>query len=145
MAERGAAASLRARSQPDRARMGSVKSRQLDNLCSDSIAEVAGVAEAGLDRVANDAPLCLAFCVTVVYGYDWSTQLAISASVHTGADLGCCDLRGLLVKGTCEAQIAASVTVSKKCQVATAMVKWVTRSSMRSTRSQTTGSITGSS
>ncbi len=40
---------------------GSVKSRELANLCSDTIDEVATIAASGLDRVSNDAPLCLAF------------------------------------------------------------------------------------
>ncbi len=38
-----------------------MKSRELANLCSDTIAEVDGLGEAGLGRVANDAALCLAF------------------------------------------------------------------------------------
>jgi len=40
---------------------GSIKSRELANLCSDTIDEVATIAESGLDRVSNDTPLCLAF------------------------------------------------------------------------------------
>jgi putative transposase len=40
---------------------GSVKSRELANLCSDTIGEVAALAEIGLDRVGSDAPLCFAF------------------------------------------------------------------------------------
>lgn len=40
---------------------GTVKSKELANLCSDSIAEVADVAEAGLDRIGSDASLCFAF------------------------------------------------------------------------------------
>ena len=40
---------------------GTVKSKELANLCSDSIAEVADVAEEGLDRIGSDAALCFAF------------------------------------------------------------------------------------
>ena len=40
---------------------GTVKSKELANLCSDSIAEVADVAEEGLDRIGSDASLCFAF------------------------------------------------------------------------------------
>ncbi len=40
---------------------GTVKSKELANLCSDSIADVADVAEEGLDRIGSDASLCFAF------------------------------------------------------------------------------------
>jgi hypothetical protein len=40
---------------------GNLKSRELANFCSDTIAEVADVAEDGLDRIGTDAELCLAF------------------------------------------------------------------------------------
>src|SRR6266536_3191533 len=40
---------------------GNVKSTELANLCADTIAEVADVAEDGLDRVGSDASLCFAF------------------------------------------------------------------------------------
>ena len=40
---------------------GSLKSKELANLCRDTIDEVAGVAEDGLDRIGSDASLCLAF------------------------------------------------------------------------------------
>ena len=40
---------------------GSVKSKELANLCVDTIGEVAEAAEDGLDRVSGDAPLCFAF------------------------------------------------------------------------------------
>jgi putative transposase len=40
---------------------GSLKSKELANLCSDTIGEVAEVAEVGLDRIGSDAPLCFAF------------------------------------------------------------------------------------
>jgi putative transposase len=40
---------------------GSLKSKELANLCSDSIGEVAQTAEAGLDRIGTDASLCFAF------------------------------------------------------------------------------------
>jgi len=40
---------------------GSLKSKELANLCSDTIDEVAGVAEQGLDRIGSDALLCFAF------------------------------------------------------------------------------------
>ena len=39
---------------------GSLKSTELANLCSDSIGEVADVAEDGLHRIGSDAALCLA-------------------------------------------------------------------------------------
>ena len=40
---------------------GSLKSKELANLCRDTIGEVARIAEDGLDRIGSDAPLCLAF------------------------------------------------------------------------------------
>ena len=40
---------------------GSLKSKELANLCLDTIDETAGVAENGLNRIGSDAPLCLAF------------------------------------------------------------------------------------
>jgi transposase len=40
---------------------GNLKSRELANLCRDTIDEVADVAEHGLDRIGTDAELCLAF------------------------------------------------------------------------------------
>ncbi len=40
---------------------GNVKSTELANLCADTIAKVADVAEDGLDRVGSDASLCFAF------------------------------------------------------------------------------------
>jgi transposase len=40
---------------------GSVKSKELANLCADTIAEVADIAEDGLDRISSDASLCFAF------------------------------------------------------------------------------------
>jgi transposase len=40
---------------------GNLKSQELANLCSDTIDEVAGIAEDGLDRIGTDANLCLAF------------------------------------------------------------------------------------
>jgi hypothetical protein len=40
---------------------GNVKSTELANLCADTIAEVADVAEDGLDRIGSDASLCFAF------------------------------------------------------------------------------------
>jgi len=40
---------------------GSLKSTELANLCSDTIDEVEERAEDGLDRITNDASLCLAF------------------------------------------------------------------------------------
>jgi hypothetical protein len=40
---------------------GSVKSNELANVCSDTIGEVARVAETGLDRLGTDAALCFAF------------------------------------------------------------------------------------
>jgi transposase len=40
---------------------GSLKSKELANLCLDTIDETAGVAEDGLNRIGSDAPLCLAF------------------------------------------------------------------------------------
>jgi len=40
---------------------GNLKSTDLANLCSDTIGAVAEVAEAGLERIGTDAPLCFAF------------------------------------------------------------------------------------
>jgi transposase len=40
---------------------GSLKSKELANLCSDTIDEVADIAEDGLDRIGSDAALCFAF------------------------------------------------------------------------------------
>ena len=40
---------------------GNLKSTELANLCSDSIGEVATVADDGLDRIGSDAALCFAF------------------------------------------------------------------------------------
>ncbi len=40
---------------------GNLKSTELANLCSDTIGQVADVAEDGLDRIGSDAALCLAF------------------------------------------------------------------------------------
>jgi transposase len=39
---------------------GNLKSTELANLCSNTIAEVATIAEGGLDRIGTDANLCLA-------------------------------------------------------------------------------------
>jgi len=38
-----------------------LKSTELANLCSDTIGEVANIAEDGLDRIGSDAPLCCVF------------------------------------------------------------------------------------
>jgi transposase len=40
---------------------GNVKSKELANLCADTIGEVAESAEEGLERVSDDAKLCFAF------------------------------------------------------------------------------------
>jgi hypothetical protein len=40
---------------------GSLKSKELANLCSDTISDVADIAEDGLDRIGSDAQLCFAF------------------------------------------------------------------------------------
>jgi transposase len=40
---------------------GSIKSTELANLCADTIDEVEERAANGLDRITNDAPLCLGF------------------------------------------------------------------------------------
>ena len=40
---------------------GNLKSAELANLCSDTIAEVEAIAEDGLDRIGTDAELCFAF------------------------------------------------------------------------------------
>jgi len=40
---------------------GNLKSTELANLCSDTLDEVAGVAEDGLDRIGGDASLCFSF------------------------------------------------------------------------------------
>ena len=41
--------------------LGNLKSRELANLCRDTIDEVAHVAKDGLDRIGTDAELCFAF------------------------------------------------------------------------------------
>jgi len=40
---------------------GNLKSKELANLCSNTINEVAGIAEDGLDRIGTDVSLCFAF------------------------------------------------------------------------------------
>ena len=40
---------------------GNVKSQELANLCADTIAGVADIAEDGLERISDDASLCFAF------------------------------------------------------------------------------------
>ena len=40
---------------------GNLKSQELANRCADTIAEVATIAEGGLDRIGTDVDLCLAF------------------------------------------------------------------------------------
>jgi transposase len=40
---------------------GNLKSQELANLCSNTIDQVAAIAEGGLDRIGSDAALCLAF------------------------------------------------------------------------------------
>ena len=40
---------------------GSLKSKELANLCSNTIDQVAEIAEDGLDRIGSDAALCFAF------------------------------------------------------------------------------------
>ena len=40
---------------------GNVKSRELANLCTDTIGEVSDAAKDGLHRISTDAPLCFAF------------------------------------------------------------------------------------
>ena len=40
---------------------GNLKSAELANLCSDTIDEVATIAQGGLDRIASDAALCFGF------------------------------------------------------------------------------------
>jgi transposase len=40
---------------------GNLKAKELANLCLDTIDEVAGVAQDGLDRIGTDAQLCFAF------------------------------------------------------------------------------------
>jgi transposase len=40
---------------------GNLKSQELANLCSNTIDQVADIAEGGLDRIGSDAALCLAF------------------------------------------------------------------------------------
>ena len=40
---------------------GNLKSQELANLCSDTIDQVADMAEDGLDRIGSDAALCFAF------------------------------------------------------------------------------------
>src|SRR6266849_2354032 len=40
---------------------GSIKSKELANLCSDTIDQVAEIAKDGLERIGSDAALCFAF------------------------------------------------------------------------------------
>jgi putative transposase len=40
---------------------GSLKAKELANLCADTIAEVADIAADGPDRIRSDAALCFAF------------------------------------------------------------------------------------
>jgi transposase len=40
---------------------GALKSKELANLCPDTLDEAADVAGQGLDRIGSDAELCLAF------------------------------------------------------------------------------------
>ena len=40
---------------------GNLKANELANLCSDTITEVADIAEDGLDRIGGDSALCFAF------------------------------------------------------------------------------------
>ena len=40
---------------------GNLKATELANLCSDTIDQVASIAEGGLDRIGTDTDLCLAF------------------------------------------------------------------------------------
>jgi transposase len=40
---------------------GNLKSKELANLCSNTIDEVVDIAEGGLDRIGTDAPLCFGF------------------------------------------------------------------------------------
>ena len=49
---------------------GSLKSKELANLCSDTIGEVADIAEGGLARIDSDASLCFAFCATLACDSD---------------------------------------------------------------------------
>ena len=57
----GATARLRTRRHPIEQTWGSLKSKELANLCSDTIDQVAQIAKDGLDRIGADAALCLAF------------------------------------------------------------------------------------
>jgi len=52
---------LRVRPQPSGAHQGDLKSSELANLCPDTIEEVVGYAEEGLDRIGTDAELSFAF------------------------------------------------------------------------------------
>jgi putative transposase len=40
---------------------GNLKAEELANLCSDTITEVADIAQDGLDRIGSDGALCFAF------------------------------------------------------------------------------------
>jgi putative transposase len=40
---------------------GNLKAKELANLCSDTITEVADIAEGGLDSIGSDSPLWFAF------------------------------------------------------------------------------------
>jgi hypothetical protein len=61
LAEHRAAAWVCAGRQSNRTGLGNLKSTELANPCSDSISEVATIADDGLDRIGSDAALCFAF------------------------------------------------------------------------------------
>jgi transposase len=63
---------------------GSLKSKELANLCSDTIDEVADIAEEGLDRIGSDAALCFAFCGTPACDYDQITPVISQSSLIGG-------------------------------------------------------------
>jgi transposase len=54
---------------------GSLKSTELANLCSDTIDELAGIAEGGLDRIGNHDTLCFAFLRHAGSAYDSDRRL----------------------------------------------------------------------
>ncbi|MGI9147814.1 MAG: transposase [Chloroflexota bacterium] len=66
---------------------GRLKSKELANLCTDTMDEIAAIAECGLDRIGDDASLCLTLphsaspsSATLVYAYERQFKPAISQS-----------------------------------------------------------------
>jgi hypothetical protein len=73
---------------------GSMKSKELPNLCADTIAEVADIAEYGLDRISSDASLCSLFSAAAVNPCDpapgiFTILLRVSACDVCAAQFRC--------------------------------------------------------